>query len=66
MVPGDYNNARIKIMDTRGKVVRTYTLSGRGRGLVTIHAGELSAGFYTYTLLVDGIVVDSKNMLLTR
>ena len=65
-VPTGYNNARIILTDTQGKVVRTYTLNGRGNGSVTIQAGELSAGTYIYSLVVDGAVVDSKNMLLTK
>jgi hypothetical protein len=54
------------VTDAQGKTVRSYTLSGRGKGSVTLHAGELAAGSYTYSLLVDGVVTDSKTLLLTK
>ncbi len=65
-VPSGANNARITISDANGKVVRTYKLSGRAQGTVTINAGTLAAGSYTYSLVVDGNVTDTKLMLLTR
>ena len=46
--------------------MRNYTLKGRARGSVVLNANELSAGNYTYSLIVDGVVISSKNLMLTK
>jgi hypothetical protein len=33
---------------------------------ITINAGTLSSGTYTYALYADGQKVDSKNMIITK
>ena len=35
-------------------------------GLIDINTSNLSAGTYTYTLLADGVVVDTKKMIIGR
>ena len=37
-----------------------------GKGELRLDAGELSAGIYIYSLLVDGQEIDSKRMILTE
>jgi hypothetical protein len=37
-----------------------------GKGEITINAGELKPGVYVYTLIVDGSLVDTKQMILTK
>lgn len=65
-VPQKYSSAKLIIVGVDGKAVRTYTISGTGKGSVTINANELAAGTYTYSLNVDGSMVDSKTMVLTK
>ncbi len=65
-VPANYSSAQLIITSVDGKAVRTYTLSGSGKGQVTLNASELAVGSYTYTLNIDGKVVDSKNLVLTK
>ena len=35
----------------------------KGEGTVTVHAGNLRNGTYTYSLVADGRVVESKKMI---
>lgn len=65
-VPKNYSSAQIVITSVDGKAVRTYSISGSGRGSVTINANEIAAGTYTYSLNVNGKVIDSKTMMLTK
>lgn len=53
------SNAEINIHDLTGKLVRSYTLSAPlGRVTVT----DLDAGLYFYSLISDGMVIDTKRM----
>ncbi|HKR05801.1 MAG TPA: tail fiber domain-containing protein [Bacteroidia bacterium] len=65
-VPANYNSAKITITSIDGKSVRNYTISGTGKGQITLNANELSVGSYTYSLNVDGKVVDTKTLVLTK
>ncbi len=65
-VPANYSSAKIIITSVDGKAVRTYTLSGKGQGQVTLNASELAVGSYTYSLNVDGKIVDTKTLVLTK
>lgn len=58
--------AVISIYSVNGKVVKFNKIIERGSGSIVIEKNELSTGIYTYTLIVDGIVIDTKNMLLTN
>lgn len=49
-----------------GKQLRNIELQQRGHGDVTIQGGELEAGMYMYALIVDGKLVDTKQMVLTE
>jgi endosialidase-like protein len=65
-VPKNYSSAQIIITSVDGKAVRTYSISGTGKGQITLNASELAVGTYTYSLNLDGKVVDSKNLVLTK
>jgi len=65
-LPATTKSAQLHITDLNGKLLKTIPLQGAGAGSVTIEAGQLSAGTFFYTLVVDGVVVDTKKMLLTK
>jgi len=58
------SNAQIMISDAKGSLVKT--LRATESGQAQINASELSAGSYTYTLMVNGKTAGSKKMVLTR
>jgi hypothetical protein len=41
-------------------------LSGNGKGVVNIEASALSAGTYSYVLIVDGKTIATKKMVIAR
>jgi hypothetical protein len=47
-------------------LAKTYPLTQKGNGQLSVKAGELSAGTYYYVLRVDGVKVDSKQMVLVK
>ena len=54
------------IADKNGKVLKQLTLSGAGKGIVHVDAAMLASGAYSYTLYVDGKLVDSKQMVTAK
>ena len=57
-------NAQIIIYNSEGKLVKT--MSATNNGQVQINAGELKAGTYTYSLVVDGKECASKKMVILK
>lgn len=65
-LPENINNASIIIFDLQGKQIKKMDLQQRGQGSVLVQAGELYAGMFVYTLVVDGKEIASKKMILTK
>jgi len=57
--------ATIFIYDMNGRQLRSNELHHKGSGEISINSGELDAGMYMYTLITDGQVVGTKQMILT-
>lgn len=58
-------NASIQILSKSGSVIKTYSVQ-KGSGQITINSRGLSSGTYTYRLLVNGKITDSKQLVLTK
>lgn len=65
-IPTSAKSASIKVVDAQGVVLKNITISQRGNSQVTINASEFATGNYNYSLVVDGKIVDSKAMLMTK
>jgi len=53
------------VYDLKGTQLKSYNLN-KGDCNVTIYGNELIAGIYLYSLVVDGKMVDTKQMILTE
>lgn len=65
-VPTSVSNAMIYIFNLNGLLVRSIPIDAFGDGSITIDGSTLAAGMYVYSLVVDGVVSDSKRMILTQ
>lgn len=65
-VPSSAIKANVTITDMKGSVLKSVVLEGSGFGLLNIRAGELSPGTYSYTLFVDGMKIETKQMVLIK
>lgn len=65
-LPEQCGKCAIEVMDTNGRIVSTFNNLSAGQGQLMIAAGALSAGSYTYTMIVNGERADSKTMVITR
>jgi len=59
-------DAAINITDINGKIIKTIVVTGKGSGQLILDAQQLAAGTYQYSLIVNGKVIDTKKMVLTR
>ncbi|MFH0865901.1 MAG: tail fiber domain-containing protein [Bacteroidota bacterium] len=62
----DVSEAKILFYDNTGKIIKTVELIGRGDGALHVYASNLSAGIYTYALVADGKVTDTKKMVCAK
>lgn len=66
IIPGSVRNAVLYIYDMNGHQIDGRTISERGNTSLTIQGSSLDAGMYLYSLITDGVVVDTKRMILTK
>lgn len=62
-LPDYVNKAEILFYNVQGRLVQSAELSQKGEGQLTVFAQDLSSGIYTYTLVVDGTVFETKKMV---
>lgn len=62
-VPEKYGYAQIVFKTVDGRIIKTVDLTKKGRGEVNVFANDLSNGLYMYTLIIDGMTIDTKKMI---
>jgi len=65
-IPNDVKTASILVTSISGAVLKSYPISPRGNGRLTVNSKDFAAGEYVYTLVIDGNKSDSKKMLLLK
>lgn len=62
-IPTATGSAYINFFTSSGVLLRSFKLDAKGSGTIHIKAGELAAGTYQYALIIDGKVIDTKQMV---
>ena len=65
-LPKTFSSAQIIIADNSGKTIKQISLSNAQQGSINIKTGTLASGSYNYSLYVDGKLVDTKRMILSK
>jgi hypothetical protein len=65
-IPEKFNDAQLKIYSSQGVEMKAYTIPQSGKGEITVIGNTLTAGIYTYTLIVDGSAADVKQMIVMK
>jgi hypothetical protein len=65
-LPETTRQAQLIFYNMEGKQLRNFQITERGNSSIKLSAGEFSAGIYLYALIVDGKVVDTKRLILTK
>ncbi len=66
LIPANTKLAEIVFHNALGQQVKSVAIKETGAGSLNVFAADLSTGIYTYTLVIDGNVVDSKKMTKTE
>lgn len=65
-IPNDCHNASIVITESiTGEIVKTIPVSC-GEIQATVEVGSLKSGTYSYLLVIDGKIIDSRQMIVAR
>jgi hypothetical protein len=64
-VPEEQAVVQLQFTSAAGEVLQTIEVSP-GKGTVTVHAGELTAGAYQYSLLVNGRIIGTRQMVIQK
>jgi hypothetical protein len=62
-LPDNTVKAQILFYNAQGKLIQSTELTQKGKGTLNVFASDLSSGIYTYTLLVDGKIIETKKMV---
>ncbi len=65
-VPADATQAVVNIFDTNGQLIHSERIAQMGAGQLQIKAGTIAAGTYSYSLVVNGNIVDTKRMVIAK
>ena len=66
LIPTGVISAVLYIYDMNGRQINSINIAERGEVSITIEGNSLDAGIYLYSLITDGMIVDTKRMILTK
>jgi len=65
-IPQQAGQARINLYSVKGEQLKSFPISQRGEGELSLDTATLPEGIYLYRLLIDGKPIDAKKLLLNR
>jgi len=65
-IPDNVENARVVFFDEFGNKLNEYQVSDKGMGQLNISSTNLSTGTYSYSLIVNDKVMDTKRMMRVK
>jgi hypothetical protein len=65
-LPSKFTSAQIIITDKNGKQLRQFNISDSGNGVLHVDASPLSSGIYYYSLVIDGKITSTKQMVVAK
>src|SRR5207245_9338925 len=63
-LPPGTSHGQLLLMDNLGRTIKTVTLNASGS--LNFDASLLRSGLYTYSLIADGQIVDTKKMTVVK
>jgi hypothetical protein len=65
-LPQSAGKAFINITDINGRIIKIIPVAEKGNGQLTLEGGQLTTGIYQYSLILNGKLLDTKKMVLTK
>jgi hypothetical protein len=62
-LPETVTRAQIVFFDLSGQIIKSVEISEKGTGQLNVFASDLSSGIYTYSLIADGVAIETKKMV---
>ena len=62
-LPEEIKDAKLIFYDVNGKLINSQTILDRGLIEINVYANDLSSGIYSYNLVINGEITDSKKMI---
>jgi hypothetical protein len=62
-LPDNVVKAQMLFYNVSGKLIQSVDLNERGKGSLNVFAQDLTNGIYTYTLVVNGKIIETKKMV---
>ena len=62
----NFLSGSILVFDMNGSLLKNYPIEESGKNSLSINAGELNAGMYIYTLVVNDREIQTKRMILSQ
>jgi hypothetical protein len=62
-IPESVRRAQIRIFDDMGRLVKKFDITAKGQGNVTFYSIDLRKRFYSYSIIADGKLIDTKKMI---
>jgi len=56
----------VNIFDISGQLIHSERIAQAGIGQIEIKAGTITAGTYSYSLIVNGQILDTKRMVIVK
>lgn len=65
-IPDDIQKAEIIFFNVDGKILKKVNVNERGNSSMEVFASNLSSGIYSYSLIADGKLIDTKKMVCSK
>ena len=65
-IPESTKTAEFQVSDLSGKVLKKININSFGIGKVNLISNDLPQGSYQYSLILDGAIVSTKKMIISR
>ncbi|MEM9885474.1 MAG: hypothetical protein AAF849_06245 [Bacteroidota bacterium] len=65
-IPDEVKQAKIQVQDINGKLLKVIEIAQKGSGTIDLQAANLAAGQYSYSLILDGKIVETKQMMVSQ
>jgi hypothetical protein len=62
-IPTTFKSAQLIFTSTSGEIVKVIEIKTAGKGLINVYAQGIASGLYTYSLKINGVIIESKKML---
>ena len=65
-LPQQFTKAKIILSDKSGTTLKQMDISGSGKGVLHLDAATLASGVYSYSLIINGQSISTKQMILAK